>query len=84
MSSRKDSDSARLRRLKRLGQRQGLTILTTNKPNPRFPNGGYMLSNDETRRPILGDKPVPYCASLDEIEAYFDTLDGQEEGDDLP
>lgn len=84
MSSRKNSDSARLRRLKRLGQRHGLAILTTGKPNPRFPDGGYMLSHEATRRPILGDKPMPYCASLDEIEAYFDAFAAGDDGEDDP
>jgi hypothetical protein len=37
MSSRRDHDSARLRRLKRIVHKIGLTILTTNKQNPKFP-----------------------------------------------
>ena len=81
MSSRRDHDSARLRRLKRIVHKIGLTILTTNKQNPKFPDGGYMLSDDATRRPILGDKPVPYCASLDQIEQYLETIEGTDAAD---
>lgn len=73
--SRVDSDNARLRRLRRLGHRKGLTILTTKKPDPKVVNGGYMLSADETFKVILGDRPVPYSASLDQIEAYLDPDD---------
>jgi hypothetical protein len=33
-----------------------------------------MLSDDATRRPILGDRPQPYGASLDAIEAHLEAL----------
>lgn len=81
MSSRRDHDSARLRRLKRIGHKIGLTILSTNKVNPKFPEGGYMLSRDETFKVIIGDKPVPYCASLDQIEAYIEAETGTADED---
>jgi hypothetical protein len=61
--------------LRRLGHRQGLTILTTKKLDPKIVNGGYMLSADEDFKVILGDRPVPFSASLDQIEAYLDPDD---------
>ena len=74
LSSRAGTDIARLRRLRRLAARRGLAILATDKPPPKTPDGGYMLNDDETRQPILGGKPQPYCASLDEIEDYLDRM----------
>lgn len=82
MSSRAGSESARLRRLRRVGHRHGLTILTTKKPDPRIVDGGYMLSIDETFTVILGNRPLPYSASLDQIEAHLDGLEAAEDQDD--
>jgi hypothetical protein len=31
-----------------------------------------MLSDDAERRIVLGDKPKPYAATLDEIEAWLE------------
>jgi hypothetical protein len=72
MSSRAKTEAARLRRLRRIGHRLGLTILTTSKPDPKIVNGGYMLSADEGFEVLLGNRPKPYSASLDDIEAYLD------------
>ncbi len=77
MSSRAKTEAARLRRLRRIGHRFGLTILTTSKPDPKIVNGGYMLSADENFAVILGNRPKPYSASLDEIEAYLDQREGE-------
>lgn len=74
MSSRAHTEAARLRRLRRLAARHGLAILAAAKPNSAQPDGGYMLSDDATRRPILGDRPQPYGASLDAIEAHLEAL----------
>jgi len=73
--SRANSDVAILRRLRRLAARKGLAILAAAKPNPKIPDGGYMLSDDESRTVILGDKPMPYSASLEQIEAYLDAVE---------
>ena len=35
-------------------------------------DGGYMLSNDDERKVVLGGEPRPYTATLDEIEAFLD------------
>lgn len=84
MSSRAHTDAARLRRLKRIAQRNGLSILATSKPDRLITNGGYMLSNEATRTAILGGHPRPYSANLDQIEAYIEKLTGgDDEADDL-
>ncbi len=74
--SRRDSDVARLRRMRRMAQRRGLSILKAT--HPRSPESGYMLSVEEGRQVLLGDKPQPYSASLDAIEAYLDALPDEE------
>jgi hypothetical protein len=71
MSSRAGSEAARLRRLRRMAGRNGLAILVATKPSSKT-GGGYMISHDETRRVLLGDKPAPYALTLDEVEAYLD------------
>ena len=77
--SRANTEASRLRRIKRIASRHGLTILTAQKPSSKTPEGGYMLSLDAARKVVLGDKPVPYSANLEQVEAYIDAL---EEGGD--
>ena len=79
MSSRAGTEVARLRRLRRLAARRGLAILAAAKPNPRIENGGYMLSDDESRRVLLGDKPLPYSASLEILLELREADDGADE-----
>jgi len=64
MSSRAGNDSSRLRRLRRLGHRLGLSILAD--------RSGYMVTLETSRTVVLGDRPKPYSATLDEVEAYID------------
>lgn len=80
MGSRADTDTARLRRLRRIGHRMGMTILQVRKAEKKKP-GGYMLSMDEERRIVLGDQPAPYSATLDEVEAYLDRFAEAEDED---
>jgi ATP-dependent HslUV protease subunit HslV len=76
MSSRAGTETARLRRLRRAAARQGLAILAAGKPASKG-LGGYMLSNDETRKVVLGGEPKPYAATLDEIEAWLESEGGE-------
>lgn len=73
--SRSDTDAARLRRLRRLAARRGLAILAAARPASKVAGGGYMLSDEATRRVVLGDKPLPYSASLEAIEAQLEADD---------
>jgi hypothetical protein len=73
MSSRAHHDASRLRRLRRIGHRHGLSILHDSR------TGGYMITEEESRRPLLGGPPRPYGATLDAVEAYLDTLEAGEE-----
>ncbi len=76
MSSRAGSEAARLRRLKRLAGRHGLAVLVASKPSSKVPGGGYMLTEDASRKVLLGDQPLPYSASLDQIEEHLDNALG--------
>lgn len=74
MSSRAGNEGSRLRRLKRLAGRHGLAILVASKPSSKVEDGGYMLTEDESRKVLLGDRPQPYSASLDAVEAHLEKL----------
>ncbi len=73
MSSRAATEVARLRRLRRLAARAGLAILAAAKPSSKG-SGGYMLTDDDERKPLLGHQPAPYSATLDDIEAHLETI----------
>jgi hypothetical protein len=76
--SRTDSDAARLRRLRRLAARHGLSILAATRPASKAAGGGFMLSEQESRAVLLGDRPAPYSATLDAVEERLLALAGEE------
>jgi hypothetical protein len=72
MSSRANSTTALERRVRRLAQRRGLSLLIAQKRNAAIDaHGGYMLRDDETSAVVFGDARYPYSADLDEIEAFL-------------
>jgi len=75
--SRKEFDASRMRRMKRIAARHGLTILTAEKLKVLGTKGGHAL-RDADYKVIFGNVPQPYSASLDEIEAYLDKLEAGE------
>ena len=77
--SRKEFDASRMRRMKRLAARYGLTILTAEKLKVLGHAGGHALRHDETFKVVYGDVPKPFSATLDDIEAYLDKLEAEEE-----
>jgi hypothetical protein len=68
-----------MRRLKRLAGRYGLTILTAEKLTAKQGKGGHALRDDESFKVIFGHSPLPFTATLDDIEAYLDKLEADEE-----
>ena len=76
--SRKQMDVSRLRRMKRLAGRHGLTILTADKLRTLGQPGGHAI-RDENFQVIYGNEPRPFSASLDDIEAYLEALVAGEE-----
>ncbi|WP_108397491.1 hypothetical protein [Devosia submarina] len=77
--SRKEFEASRMRRLKRLAGRYGLTILTAEKLTAKQGKGGHALRDDESFKVIFGHNPLPFTATLDDIEAYLDKLEADEE-----
>ena len=63
------------RRVRRVATRLGLHLMIVDKPDKHVrAHGGYMLREAETMRIICGNKDYPYCADIDEIEAFLDAL----------
>lgn len=77
--SRKEFEASKMRRLKRIAGRHGLTILTAEKLTARMGKGGHAIREDESFKIVFGDKPLPFSASFDEIEAYVEALEAGEE-----
>src|SRR5690606_38968811 len=77
--SRKEFDASRMRRMKRVAARYGLTILTSEKIKVLGQPGGHALRADESFKVVYGDAPKPFSASLDDIEAYLERLEAGEE-----
>ena len=77
--SRKEFDASRMRRMKRVAARHGLTILTAEKIKVLGQPGGHALRHDESFRIVYCDVPKPFSASLDDIESYLDQLEAGEE-----
>lgn len=75
--SRKEFDVSRMRRMKRLAARHGLTILTAEKLKVLGTEGGHAI-RDADYKVIYGDVPKPFSASLEDIEAYLDKLEAGE------
>jgi hypothetical protein len=73
MSSRAHTDAAVERRVRRLAQRRGLSLLFAKKRNPKIDaHGGFMLRSDETMEIVFGNKGYEYSADIEEIEAFLE------------
>jgi len=77
--SRKEFEASKMRRLKRIAGRYGLTILTAEKLTAKMGKGGHAIREDESFKVIFGDSPQPFSATFDEIEAYVEKLEADEE-----
>lgn len=76
--SRRDGLAAIERRIRRVAVRNGLSMLQAQKPDARVQaHGGYMLRDDESHEIVFGNSAYPFCADLDEIEAYLARLGEQ-------
>ena len=65
------------RRVRRLAQRRGLSLLIAHKRNAKIDaHGGYMLRDDDTGAIVFGNYSYEFSADLDEIEAW---LTGEED-----
>lgn len=77
--SRKEFDASRMRRLKRLAARYGLTILTDEKMKVLGHAGGHAVRDDESFKVIYGNEPKPFSASLEDIESWLEANTAPEE-----
>tara|TARA_R110002020_G_scaffold10417_10_gene40067 strand:+ start:970 stop:1206 length:237 start_codon:yes stop_codon:yes gene_type:complete len=77
--SRKEFEASRMRRLKRIAGRYGLTILTAEKLTAKMGKGGHAIREDESHKVIFGDSPLPFSATFEQIEAYVENLEAEEE-----
>tara|TARA_R110002124_G_scaffold63350_15_gene173116 strand:+ start:14718 stop:14924 length:207 start_codon:yes stop_codon:yes gene_type:complete len=68
-----------MRRLKRIAGRYGLTILTAEKLTAKMGKGGHAIREDESHKVIFGDSPLPFSATFEQIEAYVEKLEAEEE-----
>lgn len=73
MTSRKDHDASRERRIRRALTRFGLHLMISQKPDKRvLAHGGYMVRDGETMKILFGDKDYPFSASLAEVEDWVE------------
>lgn len=68
-----------MRRMKRLAGRYGLTILTAEKLTAKQGKGGHAIRDDESFKVVYGHSPLPFSATLDDIESYLEKLEAGEE-----
>jgi hypothetical protein len=76
--SRKEFDASRMRRMKRITARHGLTILTDEKMKVLGTPGGHAI-RDADFKIIYGNVPKPFSASLEDIESWLEKLEAEEE-----
>ncbi|WP_152558210.1 hypothetical protein [Devosia sp. LC5] len=65
--------------MKRLAGRYGLTILTAEKLTAKQGKGGHAIREDESFKVIYGHSPLPFSATLEDIESYLEKLEAGEE-----
>lgn len=69
---RANSTAALERRVRRLAQRRGLSLLIAQKRNAQIiAHGGYMLRADVDLKVVFGNAGYDFSADLDEIEAWL-------------
>ncbi len=78
MGSRANSQAAVERRIRRIAQRRGLSLLIAQKRNSKIEaHGGYMLRDDENFAIVFGNRQYDFCADLEEIEAWLEKDEGE-------
>jgi hypothetical protein len=80
MSGRGGSLLAMERQIRRVAQRRGLSMLIAQKRNAKIDaHGGYMLRDDMTFAIVFGNKGYEFSADLEEIEAWLEANEEEEE-----
>lgn len=66
------TDKVRMNRLRRMAERQGLSLAKSRRRDPNAVDfGGFMLLDASTNSVVAGGDPIPYSLSLDEAEAWL-------------
>jgi hypothetical protein len=66
------TDKVRENRLRRMAERQGLSLSKSRRRDPHAIDfGGYMLVDTSTNTVVHGSAPVPYSLDLNEIEKWL-------------
>lgn len=66
------SDKVRENRLRRMAERQGLTLVKSRRRDPRaYDFGGYMLCDAATSLVVIGSSPLAFGLDLDDVEAFL-------------
>jgi hypothetical protein len=73
MGNRASALASLERRVRRVAQRRGLSLLIAQKRNSKIEaHGGYMLRDDQTMKIVFGDRSYEFSADLDEIEVFLE------------
>ena len=65
-------EKIRENRLRRAAERQGLKLSRSRRRDPRaLDYGGYMLLDATTNAVVVGGRPRPYSATLDDVEEWL-------------
>lgn len=76
MSSRRDHLASQERITKRLLGRRNYDLLKPQKLTPKIVgHGGYKVRDAATGKIVFGETPYEFSATLDEIEAWLETLE---------
>jgi hypothetical protein len=76
MSSRRNSLAAIERRIRRQLVKHDLDLLKAQKPTSKvLEHGGYKLRDAKTGKVVFGENSYEFSASLEDIEAYLESLD---------
>ena len=72
------TDKVRQNRLRRMAERQGLSLAKSRRRDPNALDfGGYMLVDATTNAVVAGGSPGPYSLTLDEVEAWLTAPKGR-------
>lgn len=76
MSSRRNSPTAIERRTKRALGRHNYDLLKPERLTPKIrEHGGYKVRDAATGKIVFGQLPYEFCATLEEIDAWLETLE---------
>jgi hypothetical protein len=59
-------------RFRRILARRGMSLVKSKRRNPQaFDYGGFMIVDISTNAVVAGADPLPFCMSIDDVEAWL-------------